>query len=360
MEEYDLVEIMRAAVAQGASDVHLCANNPPMVRVHGELLPLAEQPLDAEGCRQLILSGLNEHQRAQLEDTWELDFLIEIRDIGRFRGNVHFCRGSLQAAFRLISNVIPELAELGHRPSILDLCKCEQGLILVTGSTGSGKSTTLASMVQAISRQRTGVIVTIEDPIEYLFTDALCLIKQREVGTDTKSFAAALKHSLRQDPDVIVISEMRDLETIQAALTAAETGHLVIASLHTIDAPKSIDRMVDVFPSNQQNQILTQLANSLKAIVAQRLLPRKDRAGRVLACETMISNAGVSACIRDRRVQQIIGLIEIGKREGMNTIDDSLLELYENGLISYEEACLNARSPDQIPVPVVKKKGFFG
>ena len=359
---YDLVGLMQDAATRGASDIHLSAHCPPMMRVAGVLVPIGEEVLDLEGCRSLILSGLSEMQRARLEETWELDFLLDVAEIGRFRGNAHFSRGALEAAYRLIPATVPDLATLGHRPSIGEFCALEEGLVLITGSTGSGKSTTLAAIVQQISRERSGIIVTIEDPIEFLFPSALSLVKQREVGTDTKSFSAALKHSLRQDPDVIVVSEMRDQETIQAALTAAETGHLVIATLHTIDAPKTIDRIVDVFPPDQQNQIITQLANCLKGVVSQRLLPRGDGQGRVLAVETMFVNAGVAACIRDRKIQQLVGMIEIGKREGMNTLDESVLDLYDAGLISRDEALVHVRDPHSIPEEdeAPKRRGLFG
>jgi twitching motility protein PilT len=358
---YDLVSLMQDAAARGASDIHLSAFCPPMMRVGGVLIPLGSEALDVEGCRALILSGLSEIQRARLEETWELDFLLDVAEIGRFRGNAHFSRGALEAAYRLIPSTVPDLAALGHRPSASELCTLEEGLLLITGSTGSGKSTTLAAMVQQISHQRSGIIVTIEDPIEFLFTSSLSLVKQREVGTDTRSFSAALRHSLRQDPDVIVVSEMRDQETIQAALTAAETGHLVIGTLHTIDAPKTIDRIVDVFPPDQQNQIITQLANCLKGVVSQRLLPRKDGQGRVLAVETMFVNSGVASCIRDRKVQQLVGMIEIGKREGMNTIDESIADLYHDGLISHDEALANVRDPHSIPdEEEPRKRGLFG
>lgn len=360
---YELTALMQDAAARGASDIHLTAHCPPMMRVGGVLIPMGEEILDVEGCRALILSGLSEIQRARIEETWELDFLLDVAEIGRFRGNAHFARGALEAAYRLIPATVPDLASLGHRPTAAEFCAMEEGLVLITGSTGSGKSTTLAAMVQQISRERSGIIVTIEDPIEFLFPSALSLVKQREVGTDTKTFSAALKHSLRQDPDVIVVSELRDQETIQAALTAAETGHLVIATLHTIDAPKTIDRIVDVFPPDQQNQIITQLANCLKGVISQRLLPRKDGQGRVLAVETMFVNPGVASCIRDRKIQQLVGMIEIGKREGMNTLDESVLDLYDAGLISRDEALLNARDPHSVPEEedeAPKKRGLFG
>jgi twitching motility protein PilT len=241
--------------------------------------------------------------------------------------------------------------------------------VLVTGITGSGKTTTLAAMVDEINAQRTGVIISIEDPIEYIFTHKLCRVKQREIGSDTKSFPEALRHVLRQDPDVILISEMRDLETIAAAITAAETGHLVLGTLHTIDAPKAIDRIVDAFPADQQAQIVAQLANALQAIIAQRLLPRADGKGRIVCTEVMVMNDAIRALLRDRKFQQVLSMIEIGSRDGMITFDESVSNLYATGQITYAEALLNARDPDRInsmPPPHVpeaeapKKKGFFG
>ena len=228
------------------------------------------------------------------------------------------------------------------------LCTLEQGLVIVTGITGSGKTTTLAAMVEEINRSRSGVIISIEDPIEYVFEHKLCRVKQREIGTDTKSFPIALRHVLRQDPDVILISEMRDLETISAAITAAETGHLVLATLHTIDAPKAIDRIVDAFPPDQQAQIIAQLANALQAVVAQRLLPRADGKGRVVCTEVMTMNQGVRSCFRDRRFQQLLSMIEIGSKDGMMTFDESLARLLATKQITQEEALLNARDAKRV------------
>ena len=291
-------------------------------------------------------------------------FALDLPDVGRFRGNAHFSRGGPEAVFRHIKTVVPDLETLGHRPSLTELCKREEGLIILTGMTGAGKTTTMASMVQRISSVRSGVIITIEDPIEYLLPDNLCIVKQREVGTDTKSFANGLRQILKQDPDVIVVGEMGDRETMQVALSAAETGHLVIGTLHTIDAPNSIHRILDFFPGVQQNQIVTQLASCLVAVVSQRLLPRADGNGRVIATETMIANPGIRVCIRDRKVHIIPGLMEIGSQEGMNTLDESLAQLVKSNLITYEEAIIHARDRDRIPSQPKpsakkKKKGFF-
>ena len=360
-ESPDLVTLLSEAIQRQASDLHIHCGSPPLVRVHGEIVPLNDQVLDAQTCYYLIFSVLSEGQRARYEEERELDFALDVPQVGRFRANAHYARGCVEAVFRYIPEIIPELEALGHRPSVGDLCKREEGLILITGITGAGTTTTLASMIQRISRIRSGVIVTIEDPIEYGYLPALGVVKQREVGSDTVSFSAGVRQALRQDPDVIVVGEMRDRETMQAALTAAETGHLVIGTLHTVDASKTVDRIVDIFPSEQQNQILTQLSNCLVAVVSQRLLPRVDGQSRALASEVMIANSGIRACIRDRKPHMILGMIEIGTQEGMNTLDESLAHLVKSGQVSYDEALIHARDPQRIPVPTVpKKKGIFG
>jgi twitching motility protein PilT len=356
----DLTGLLTAAVQRQASDLHLHGGSPPLARIHGDLVPVSDQVLDAETCYYLVFSGLNEAQRVRLQEDLELDFVLDFPGLGRFRANAHYARGCVEAVYRFIPATVQELEALGHQPNVIELCRRKEGLILVTGHSGMGKTTTLAAMVQAISRLRSGVIITIEDPIEFNFSPALAIVKQREVGIDTRSFAAALRQAARQDPDVIVIGEMRDPETMQAALTAAETGHLVIGTLHTIDASKTVDRIVNAFPGDQQNQVTTQLANSLLAVISQRLLPRADGQGRVLAVETMVANQAVRACIRDHKPHQIIGQIEIGGPDGMNTLDESLARLAGEGLITHEEALIHARDPARIPKTATKKKGFFG
>ncbi|HEY8901573.1 MAG TPA: PilT/PilU family type 4a pilus ATPase [Chthoniobacterales bacterium] len=361
----DLVTLLADAVGLQASDLHIVAGMPPLIRLNGEIVSLPHPEVSAEEARMMILDVLTEAQRARLEQDWELDFALQVNPLGRFRGNAHYSRGTLEAAFRYIPEAIPDLASLGHRPSIQRACAIERGLVLVTGITGSGKSTTLASIVKQISQTRQAMIITVEDPIEFIFPNSRSVVKQREVGNDTRSFAEALRHVLRQDPDVILVGEMRDLETIRAAITAAETGHLVLGTLHTIDAPKAIDRMVDAFPGDQQPQIIAQLANALEMIVSQRLLPREGGGSRVLASETLIANNAIRACIRDRRYEQLVGLLEIGGREGMNTIDEALTELYLTRQISKEEAVVNARDtarmeslsrqPEKAP-----RRGLFG
>ncbi len=342
----DVIDWLRAVKDQEGSDLHLTVAKAPLIRIDGELRELDMAPLSAEDCRETILSLLTERQRAELEKTLELDFALAVEGVGRFRGNAHFNRGTIQAAFRLIADEVPSMMELGHRPFLQNLCDMREGLILVTGITGSGKSTTLASMVEYISRRRSGVIISIEDPIEYIFKHGRSIVKQRELGVDTHSFSAALRQALRQDPDVILVSELRDLETIRTAVTAAETGHLVISTLHTIDAAKSLDRMIDVFPGDQQPQIIAQLANALKGVVSQRLLPHaKETKGRVLASEIMVMNHAVRSVLRSRKFEQIPGLMQIGTGEGMHTLDECLSDLVLEEKITLEEAMSHARDP---------------
>lgn len=339
----DITEYLYETVDAGGSDLHLSAYAPAYARINGNLRALDDEILDPESVRRLIVDTLTESQRGKLDEDWELDYALQVEGVGRFRGNVHFVKGNPEATFRFVKEEIPELSTLGHYPVVEELCGIRSGLILVTGVTGSGKSTTLASMVQRISRSRNGVIITLEDPIEYLFHHSLCLIKQREVGSDTKSFPKALRQSLRQDPDVIVVSELRDLETIRIAMTAAETGHLVFATLHTPDAPQSIDRLVDVFPPEQQPQIVTQLSTVLEGVICQRLIPTADGKGRVMASEVMRPGSAIRSCIRDHKLQQLVGLMEIGAKDGNHTIDHSIRSLLEDGLISREDAIFNAR-----------------
>ena len=339
----DITEYLRQTIALGGSDLHLSAWAPACARVNGSIVPFDEELLDPAVVRDLILDTLTEAQRSTLEQEWELDYALQVEGVGRFRGNVHIARGHAEAAFRFISQDIPPLETLGHHAIVHEFCNLRSGLILVTGITGSGKSTTLASMVRRIAETRNGVIITLEDPIEFVHEHRSCLIKQREIGTDSRSFPKALRQSLRQDPDVIVISELRDLETIRIALTAAETGHLVLATLHTADAPQTIDRIVDVFPADQQPQIVTQLSSALEGIVCQRLIPRADGQGRVLASEVLRPSHAIRNCIREGKLEQIIGLMEIGHKEGNRTIDDSIGHLLKAGVISREEAIFNGR-----------------
>lgn len=347
----DITDYLREAVARGGSDLHLSAWAPACVRINGAIQALDDVTLDPNRVRDLIIDTLTESQRASLEQEWELDYALQVEGVGRFRGNVHLARGNVEAAFRFISQQIPELENLGHHDIVRDFCNLRSGLILVTGITGSGKSTTLASMVKRIADTHSGVIITLEDPIEFIFQHSSCLIKQREVGGDTHSFPRALRQALRQDPDVIVVSEMRDLDTIRIALTAAETGHLVLATLHTPDAPQTIDRLVDVFPSDQQPQIVAQLSSALQGIICQRLIPRADGHGRILASEVLVPGHGIRNCIRERKLEQIVGLMEISYRDGNRTIDQSIAALLEANLITREEAIFHSRERKSFELP---------
>jgi twitching motility protein PilT len=347
----DITEYLREAVARGGSDLHLSAWAPACVRINGAIQPIDEVMLDPDSVRDLILDTLTESQRASLEQDWELDYALQVEGVGRFRGNVHIARGHVEAAFRFIIQEIPELESLGHHEAAHEFCNLRGGLVLITGITGSGKSTTLASMVKRISDTHSGVIITLEDPIEFIFQHSSSLIKQREVGGDTRSFPLALRQALRQDPDVIVVSEMRDLDTIRIALTAAETGHLVLASLHTPDAPQTIDRLVDVFPAEQQPQIVAQLSSALGGILCQRLIPRADGQGRILASEVLVPNHAIRNCIRERKLEQIVGLMEIGHRDGNRTIDQSIAELLDSRLITREEAIFHCRERKSFEAP---------
>ncbi len=347
-ETRHIVDYLTETRDREGSDLHITAGAPPACRVNGELVPLEEHDLEPDDAKELILGVLSEAQRARLEEDLELDFSVAIKDVGRFRGNAHYVRGSIEGAFRYIPTEIPTLEHLGHSQTVSDLCSLRQGLVLVTGVTGAGKTTTIAAMIQKILKERSCIVVTIEDPIEYIYDHGYGLVKQRELGQDTHGFSNALRSALRQDPDVIVVSELRDLETIRTAITAAETGHLVISTLHTIDAPKSLDRMIDVFPAEQQSMIVTQLANCLQAVVSQRLITRQDQTGRVMASEIMRINHGIRACIIDRKFEQILGLIQIGAQEGMHTLDESLTHLLLNRHISYNDAMLHCRDPQAI------------
>ncbi|MEI6177320.1 MAG: PilT/PilU family type 4a pilus ATPase [Verrucomicrobiota bacterium] len=352
----DITEYLRETVARGGSDLHLSAWAPACVRISGNIHPLEDLTLDPNSVRDLILDTLTETQRATLEQELELDYALQVEGVGRFRGNVHIARGNIEAAFRFISQEIPELDHLGHHESVARFCTLRSGLILITGITGSGKSTTMASMIKRISETRSGVIITLEDPIEFIFEHGSCLIKQREIGGDTRTFPRALRQAMRQDPDVIVVSELRDLDTIRIALSAAETGHLVLATLHTPDAPQTIDRLVDVFPADQQPQIVAQLSSALEGIISQRLIPRADGQGRILASEVLVPGHGIRNCIRERKLEQILGLMEIGTRDGNRTIDHSIEELLAARLITREAAIFNCRERKSFEAPPKEPK----
>jgi twitching motility protein PilT len=344
----DIGRFFDAAVKRGASDLLFTTGVPPCLRLNGQIVAFDLAPLTPDQSRKLVYSVLTTEQVGRFEADHELDFSIEYQDKARFRGNAYLQRGAVAGAFRLIPAVIPNLADLGLPPVLEELVLQPQGLLLFTGPTGHGKSTTQAALLDIVNQKRRCHIVTIEDPIEFYHCSKNSVVDQREVGLDTHGFATALKHVLRQDPDVIQIGEMRDLETMTTGLTAAETGHLVLATLHTNSAIQAVDRIIDVFPPHQQNQVRTQLSFSLLAVVAQRLLPRPDGKGRVAAVEIVRNVAGVANLIREGRTEQIATMIETHAKVGMQTMDASLKELYQKGLLSRDVAARYMVNPQRL------------
>ncbi|MGH2727349.1 MAG: PilT/PilU family type 4a pilus ATPase, partial [Actinomycetota bacterium] len=345
-KELNMNELLARVLEEQASDLHLTTNTQPVVRVNGHLRRLEDYPvLQPAEIRRLLYAILTQRQREKLETDLELDVSYSLPGLARFRLNVYFQRDAIGAAFRTIPHDVRAIDDLGLPPKVADFARLARGFVLVTGPTGSGKSTTLAAIVDVVNRQRPDHIMTVEDPIEYLHHHKTAIINQREVGTDTRSFAAALKHVLRQDPDVILVGEMRDLETISVALTAAETGHLVFATLHTQDAPQTIDRVIDVFPPHQQQQVRVQLAASLQGVVCQQLLPTADGLGRALSCEILVATPAVRNLIREGKTHMIYSSMQAGAKFGMQTMDQSLAELVKAGKITFEvglERCHNA------------------
>ncbi len=332
-------ELLAHVLEKEASDLHLTAGAAPTIRVHGDLKPVDGYDLqEPEELRRMVYAILTQAQRERLEQDLELDLSYSLPGKARFRVNVYFQRDAIGAAFRLIPFSIRRLDELGLPKQVGDFARLPRGMVLVTGPTGSGKSTTLAALLDIVNSEREVHIMTVEDPIEYLHQHKKAIVNQREVGTDTRSFAAALKHVLRQDPDVILVGEMRDLETIQTALTAAETGHLVFATLHTQDAPQTIDRMIDAFPPHQQQQVRAQLSTTLQGVVTQQLLQSADGRSRTVAAEVLVATSAVRNMIREAKVHQIYGAMQAGGRHGMQTMDSALAHLVAIGKISMEMA----------------------
>src|SRR6188768_2510394 len=351
----ELNEILQIALRGGASDIHLKAGLPPMFRVDGSLVPLKDgQRLPPEEVARMSFGIMNEFQKDKFKSSNEVDLAYGVPGLGRFRVNVFQQRGTVGAVLRVIPFKVMTIKELLLPPILEKICVEERGLILVTGTTGSGKSTTLAAMIDHINATETNHIMTIEDPIEFLIRDKRSIVNQREVGVDTMSFAQALKSALRQDPDVILVGEMRDYETIETALHAAETGHLVFSTLHTLDATETINRIIAVFPPHQQKQIRMQLASVLKGVISQRLIPRADGKGRVPAVEVLISTAFIRDAILDKEKSHLIhGAIAQGTSQyGMQTFDQSVFSLYESGLVSYEEALRWASNVDEFKLKV--------
>src|ERR687888_703503 len=342
-------ELLELVLDRGASDLHLTTGSPPVIRLHGDLVPLTNYPeLSAQGLRSMVYAILPQRRREELEQELELDMSYSLPGKARFRVNVYFQRDSIGAAFRLIPFEIRGVADLGLPPICSEFARLHRGFVVVTGPTGSGKSTTLASLVDIVNMERRCHIMTVEDPIEFLHKHKSSIVNQREVGSDTHGFGPALKHVLRQDPDVILVGEMRDLETISTAITAAETGHLVFATLHTQDAPQTIDRIIDVFPSHQQQQIRVQLSTTLQGVVTQQLLQTWDGRGRVVASEVLVATAAVRNLIREGKVHQIYSVMQAGGRFGMRTMDASLSELVQAGKITTELAMDRSHDPEEL------------
>lgn len=339
-------EILREAKDAGASDVHLTVGIPPKMRVNGDLITMNYSRMLPADTLDILISVMTEAQREKFEERGEYDFSFSIPNCGRFRVNAYKQRGSVAIAFRLVGTKVPTPEELGVPESVIDLYQRKRGLVLVTGPTGSGKSTTLAAIIDKINNNRDAHVITLEDPIEYLHQHKMSMVNQREIGLDSENYAHALRAALREDPDVILVGEMRDFETISVAITAAETGHLVLSTLHTIGAASTVDRVIDVFPPHQQQQIRVQFANVLEAVISQQLIPTVDGKGRVAAFEVMHANHAVRNLIREGKSHQLSSVMQTNRRLGMITMDEAIIQLYQERKITRENAIQFAQDPD--------------
>jgi twitching motility protein PilT len=348
MSAVEMSDLLQLVLDEGASDLHLRVLSPPVIRIHGTMTPLDAEPLTPDDTERLMKAITSEVNQQKLQEHGSVDFGFAFGSAARFRVSVFKQKGTIGLVLRTISNALLSLEQIGLPTAVKDILFRPRGLVLVTGPTGSGKSTTLASMIDVINREREDHIITVEDPIEFYHNHKHSLITQREVGVDVPSFSEALRRALRQDPDIILVGEMRDLDTIGAAITAAETGHLVFATLHTTGAPETVDRIVDAFPTDQQEQIRTQLAMSLICVISQVLLPRIDKKGRVAAFEIMITTPSIAALIRDGKTYRITSDIQTGAKYGMNTLDSHLTRLYSEGKISYGELITKAKDPEAV------------
>lgn len=348
IEDIHIDDLLKTIVEKGSSDLHICVGVPPVMRLDGQLTPLNYTKMTPMDTLRIMYDILSDDQIQRFESDLELDFSYALGKAARFRVNIYRDKGNIAAALRLIPAKIPTIRDLGLPAVLEDLCRRPRGLILVTGPTGSGKSTSLASMINQMNTEQSLHIISIEDPIEYLHSHKYSVINQRELLADTKSFGAALRASLREDPDVILVGEMRDPDTIATAITCAETGHLVLSTLHTNSAAQTVDRIIDVFPSGQQEQIRVQLSMNLEAVLCQQLLPRAGMPGRVCAMEIMIATPAVRNLIREGKTHQITSVIQTGSNIGMQTMDQHLRELYSKGVITYDEAMVRAMNPDEL------------
>ena len=344
-----LMDILTTAILEGASDIHIVPGHPPMFRINTQLQPAAGMEIvQANDSHRLVKEMLSEKQLRDFVDKRDFDFSTKAGDLGRFRVNAHFQGDVIAISFRSITAKVPALEKLNLPEVVSNFVHLPRGLVLVTGPTGSGKSTTLASMIDAMNQQYSNHVITMEDPVEYELISNKCLIEQREVGSDVSNFAGGLKHALRQDPDIILVGEMRDLETTSAAITAAETGHLVLSTMHTQSAAQTLARIVDIYPAESQNQVRSMLANTLQAVITQTLFRRIDTPGMVPACEVMVCNAAVRTCIRENRLHEIPNIIETSRAQGMCRLDDSIRILVVNGRIDKNEGIARATNPNSL------------
>ncbi len=347
----NLESLLQATLEAGGSDLHLSTGQPPLIRLRGRMVRSQAEPLVEDVARDLVYSAMSEDQRRAFERGAEVDFAFELPGIARFRANVFRQRRGISAVYRVIVAKIRTLEELGTPPILRELAMRDRGLVLVTGPTGSGKSTTLAAMIDYVNENRQGHIITIEDPIEFVHESKKCLVQQREVGSHTESFSAALRSALREDPDILLVGELRDLETTALAITAAETGHLVFGTLHTNSAAKTVDRLIDIFPADRQSQIRTMLSESLEGVIAQTLLPTADGKSRAAAIEVLVGVPALRNLIREGKTTQIASVMQVGSQHGMQTLDQAIMELFASGKISREEAMLHTNNPRLVEQP---------
>ena len=343
-----LQQLLTMALDEGASDIHILVGSRPLLRMHTVLQETEFPVVTPDAAKAMVKEMLSESRFQEFNEKRDIDFSAEIPNRGRFRVNAHYQRGEVAIAFRTIQDEVPDLMSLNLPPSTAGVVDMTRGLVLVTGDTGSGKSTTMASIINCMNQKFYKHVITLEDPIEYMLTSDKCAIEQREIGSDCLSFASGLKHALRQDPDIILVGEMRDLETTSAAITAAETGHLVMSTLHTVNASQTMERIIDIYPTGQQNQIRSMLSNTLQAVYSQVLFRRKDRPGMIPAVEVLLCTPAVRNCIRENRIFEIPNIIETSRALGMQTLDTSIAQLYINGYIEKADALAHAAQPDKL------------
>ncbi|MBN2512338.1 MAG: PilT/PilU family type 4a pilus ATPase [Sedimentisphaerales bacterium] len=354
---FDVKEMLATAIERGASDVHINVDMPPIMRINTELIVMELPEISQEMARQMVLDMVGPDKLKVFDEKRDLDFSTMLSDGSRFRVNAHWQKETTAISFRAISNRIPNIDDLHLPPIVKELTDLPRGLILVTGHTGSGKSTSLAAMINVINAKCRKRIITMEDPIEYLLENKSCMIEQREVGADCTTFASGLKHALRQDPDVILVGEMRDLETTSSTITAAETGHLVLSTLHTINASQTVERIIDIYPASQQNQIRAMLSNTLQGVISQTLFKRVDKPGMVPCVEIMLCTSAIRNCIRENRIYEIPNIIETSRRLGMQTMDYSIQQMYLAGFIDRDEAILRSSNPGKMERLLPPKPG---